>query len=319
MNTTEIASIPLLAVVGPTASGKTALAIALAEALGGEIVSADSRQIYREMEIGTAKPTPAERARVPHHLLDVVAPDESFTLAQYQAAANASIAAIHARGKLPLLVGGTGLYLRAVLDGLAIPAVPPNPAQRAAWEELAAREGSAALHALLAARDPLAAARIPVNNVRRVVRALEVCEATGQPFSAQQERNATPYALTLLGLNTERARLYAWADARVEAMLAAGLVAEVAGLVARGYAWSLPAMSSLGYRQIGAYLRGEMTLPDALQRLKFDTHGFIRKQLMWFRPDMRIHWLDAAAPDLAQQAQQYIALHGFSPPLQQMG
>jgi tRNA dimethylallyltransferase len=294
--------IPLIAVVGPTASGKTALGIALAEALGGEIVSADSRQIYREMEIGTAKPTPAERARVPHHLLDVVAPDEAFTLADYQRLATVAIAAIHARGKLPLLVGGTGLYLRAVLDGLAIPAVPPDPARRAAWEALAAREGPAALHALLAARDPDAAAKIPPNNVRRVIRALEVVTATGRPFFAQQQRQATPYDLLMLGLNTDRARLYQWADARVEAMLAAGLVAEVEHLAARGYAWSLPAMSSLGYAQIGAYLRGEMTLSAAVQRLKWDTHGFIRKQLIWFRPDTRIHWLDPAAPEVVPHA-----------------
>lgn len=294
--------IPLIAVVGPTASGKTALGIALAEALGGEIVSADSRQIYRTMEIGTAKPTPAERARVPHHLLDVVAPDEAFTLADYQRLATAAIADIHARGKLPLIVGGTGLYLRAVLDGLAIPAVAPDPAQRAAWEALAAREGPAALHALLAARDADAAAKIPANNVRRVIRALEVVTATGQPFAAQQQRHPTPYHLLMLGLNTDRARLYQWADARVEAMLAAGLVAEVERLVARGYAWSLPALSSLGYAQIGAYLRGEMTLPAAVQRLQWDTHGFIRKQLIWFRPDTRIRWLDPAAPDVTAQA-----------------
>lgn len=299
---TQPARIPLVAVVGPTASGKTSLGIALAEAFDGEIVSADSRQIYREMEIGTAKPTPAERARVPHHLLDVAAPNETFTLAQYQEQATAAIAEIYARGRLPILVGGTGLYLRSVLDGLAIPAVPPDPARRAALEDLAAREGPAALHQRLAALDPTAAAAIPASNVRRVIRALEVCEATGQPFSAQQVRHAPPYDLLMFGLNTDRARLYAWADARVDAMLAAGFVEEVAGLVARGYDWRVPAMSSLGYAQIGMYLRGEMTLPDAVQRLKWDTHGFIRKQLIWFRPDARIHWLDAAAPDVAEQA-----------------
>jgi tRNA dimethylallyltransferase len=298
--------IPLIAVVGPTASGKTACAIALAERLGGEIVSADSRQIFAGMEIGTAKPTTAERARVPHHLLDVVAPDEAFTLAQYQAAATAVIADIAQRGKYPLLVGGTGLYIRAVVNGLAIPAVPPDPALRAAWEDLAAREGAAAVHALLAERDPVAATRIPANNLRRVIRALEVCEVTGQPFSAQQTQVTTPYDLTMLGLNTARERLYAWADARVEGMLAAGLVAEVERLVARGYDWHLPAMSSLGYAQIGAYLRGETALADAVQRLKFDTHRFIRKQLVWFRPDARIHWLDAAAPDLIDQALAHI-------------
>src|SRR5579884_138267 len=301
-NTATAATIPLIALVGPTASGKTAMGIALAEALDGEIVSADSRQIYREMEIGTAKPTPAERARIPHHLLDVVAPDEPFTLAIYQQLATAAIADIYARGKLPLLVGGTGLYVRAVVDGLVIPAVPPNEAQRAEWEALAQREGNERLHALLAERDPVAAAAIPPNNVRRVIRALEVCLATGQPFSALQQKRPTPYQLKMLGLSTDRERLYAWADARVDAMLAAGFVDEVRHLVARGYDWRLPAMSSLGYRQMGAYLRGEMSLEDAVQRLNFDTHNFIRRQLAWFRPDKRIHWLDAAAPDLLGQA-----------------
>ncbi|HKD74867.1 MAG TPA: tRNA (adenosine(37)-N6)-dimethylallyltransferase MiaA, partial [Ktedonobacterales bacterium] len=198
-NSTTTATIPLIALVGPTASGKTALGIALAEALGGEIVGADSRQIYREMEIGTAKPTPDERARISHHLLDVVAPDEPFTLAIYQQLATAAIADIHARGKLPLLVGGTGLYIRAVVDGLVIPAVPPNEEQRAEWEALAEREGNERLHAMLAERDPVAAAAIPTNNVRRVIRALEVCLATGQPFSSLQQKRPTPYRLVMLG------------------------------------------------------------------------------------------------------------------------
>lgn len=293
---------PLVALVGPTASGKTSLALDLAERLGGEIVGADSRQIYRGMDIGTAKPTLAERARVPHHLIDVVDPDQSFTLADYQSQATAAITAIQARGKLPLLVGGTGLYLRAITDGLAIPLTAPDPAQRRAWEELAASQGPAALHRLLADRDPVAATKIPAANVRRVIRALEVCLATGQPFSAQQVKRATPYRLTMLGLNTDRSRLYAWADQRVDAMLAAGFVAEVQQLIARGYGWDLPAMSSLGYREIGAALRGEQSLPDAIQRLKWNTHGFIRKQMIWFRPDQRIHWLDAAAPNRLEQA-----------------
>jgi len=189
-----------------------------------------------------------------------------------------------------------------VVDGLAIPAVAPDLVRRAALEEVAMREGATALHARLATHDPEAAAKIPATNVRRVIRALEVCEATGKPFSAQQTRVVPPYDVTMLGLNTDRVRLYAWADARVEAMLAAGFVDEVQRLVASGYGWQLPAMSGLGYRQLGAYLRGEMPLPDAVQRLKFDTHGFIRKQLVWFRPDPRIHWLDAAAPNLAAQA-----------------
>ncbi len=292
----------LIAIVGPTASGKTALGIALAEALNGEIVSADSRQIYRGMDIGTAKPTPAERARVPHHLIDIIVPDALFSLADYQRRAEAAIADIRARGKLPLLTGGTGLYIRAVVDRLMIPEVPPDPARRAAWEDLARRQGSGAVHALLAARDPVAAVRIPASNVRRVIRALEVIEATGRPFSVQQISAGTLDGVRMLGLNTARDRLYAWADARVDRMMAEGFEAEVAALVAKGYGWDLPAMSSLGYRHIGAVLRGETPLAEAVQRLKFDTHAFIRKQLIWFRPDTRIRWLDAAAPDLVAHA-----------------
>ncbi len=233
------ASIPLLAIVGPTATGKTALALALADRLCDisecEAVSADSRQIYRGMDIATAKPTPAERARLPHHLIDVVNPDESYTLAQYQADATAAIAAISARGHRPLLVGGTGLYVRAGVDGLASPHVPPDPALRAELEAEAAVSGPSALHARLTALDPAAAARIDPANTRRLVRALEVCILTGQPFSAQQGSRPTPYRTLLLGLTMDRAALYARADARIDAMLSAGLVAETERLLATGY------------------------------------------------------------------------------------
>jgi tRNA dimethylallyltransferase len=288
---------PLVVILGPTASGKTSLGIELAECYNGEIVGADSRQIYLEMDIATAKPTNEEQARVPHHLIDLISPDQSFTLANFQSTATAFIDDIHRRGKIPFLVGGTGLYIRAIVDGLAIPSVSPNPELRQQWEELAAKEGHDALHALLAQHDPLAATNIPPSNVRRIIRALEVCVLTGQSFSAQQISQRPPYSIVILGLNTERAQLYAWADIRIDAMLASGLVEEVERLVAHGYSWDLPAMSGLGYRQIGAYLRSEMSLADAITRLKYDTHGFIRKQLIWFRPDTRIKWLDAAVPN----------------------
>jgi tRNA dimethylallyltransferase len=300
-------SIPLVVLAGPTASGKTALALALAARFGGEIVGADSRQIYRLLDIGTAKPTSAERARVPHHLLDVVWPDEPYTLAQYQADAVAAIADVAARGRLPLLVGGTGLYVRAVVDGLAIPAVPPQPALRAELEALAVAEGVAALHARLAALDPAAAASSDPANPRRLIRALEICLVTGRPVSEQRGTRPTPYRPLFLGLDTERSILYGWADRRVDAMLAAGFVAEVEGLAARGYRWDLPALSSLGYREIGAALRGELTLPAAVERLKRATHAYIRRQLTWFRPDPRIHWLDAAAPDRTTAAVSLVA------------
>lgn len=315
-------TIPLLTLVGPTASGKTALALALAERLpaalglrGAEIVSADSRQIYRLMDIATAKPTAEEQACVRHHLLDVVWPDESYTLAEYQRDAQAAIADIWARGRLPLLVGGTGLYIRAVVDGLAIPEVAPQPELRAALEAELAERGVGALLDRLRALDPVSAARIDAQNPRRLIRALEVCIASGRPFSEQQGRRPTPYHALLLGLGMPRAALYARADARVTQMLAAGLVAETEALVARGYDWSLPAMSSLGYREMGAYLRGELALPAAVERFEQATHGYIRRQLSWFRPDQRIHWLDAALPagTLAAVAEQ-VALPALEAP-----
>jgi len=292
--------IPLVVIAGPTATGKTALALALAERLRpvweAEVVSADARQIYRLMDIATAKPTPAERARLSHHLLDVVWPDETLTLAEYQRMANAAIADVWARGRLPLLVGGAGLYIRAVVNGLAIPEVPPQPELRAELEALLATEGVAALHARLAALDPVTAARIDARNPRRLIRALEVFLITGQPFSEQLGARPTPYRPLLFGLNMERDALYARADARIDTMRAAGLVAETEALLARGYSWELPAMSSLGYREVGSYLRGETTLDEAFMRFKQATHGYIRRQLTWFRRDKRITWLDAALP-----------------------
>jgi tRNA dimethylallyltransferase len=283
--------------------GKTRLAVELAEYLrvnaGGwlvEAVSADSRQIYKGMDIATAKPDAEALARLPHHLLNVVAPDEVYTLAQYQATANAAIAEIWARGRLPLLVGGTGLYVRAVVDGLAIPEVAPDPVLRARLDAIAAEQGVAALHAQLAAFDPLAAARIDASNPRRLVRALEVCLVTGRPISEQQGSRPTPYRTLKLGLTLERAELYRRADERIDLMLSAGLVEETRGLVEQGYGWELPSMSSLGYREMGRYLRGEISLEAATERFKLDTYQYIRRQLTWFRREESITWLDAGLP-----------------------
>jgi tRNA dimethylallyltransferase len=305
----DAARAPLIALVGPTASGKTALALAIAERLpsmvglngegvdGVEIISADSRQIYRLMDIATAKPTKEERARVPHHLLDMVWPDESYTLAEYQRDAQATIADIHARGRLPLLVGGTGLYVRAVVDGLAIPEVAPQPELRAALEAEATTHGTAALVERLREMDPVSAERIDPSNARRLIRALEVSLATGKPFSEQQGSRPTPYTTILtLGLSMQREALYARADRRIAEMLRNGLVEETLALIERGYAWTLPSMSSLGYREIGSYLRGEMTLTEAVARFEFATHAYIRRQITWFRADSRIIWLDAERP-----------------------
>ncbi len=290
----------LIVIVGPTAAGKTALAIELAAALGGEIVSADSRQIYRGMDIGTAKATPAERARVPHHLLDIVEPDQVLSVAEYQRLAYAAIEDIWRRSRLPFLVGGTGQYIRAVIEGWTVPSVAPRPALRAALEAQAATEGAEALHGRLAGLDPAAAARIDPRNVRRVIRALEVCLTTGRPISELQRKAPPPYRIWQIGVTRPRAELFARIDARVDRMIADGLVEEVARLAAAGYAWDLPAMSGIGYRQIGAYLRGEISLDEAVARIKRQTRRFVHQQNTWFRPDdPQIRWLHPGHTPLA--------------------
>ncbi|MGH2593726.1 MAG: tRNA (adenosine(37)-N6)-dimethylallyltransferase MiaA [Anaerolineae bacterium] len=282
----------LIVVVGPTAVGKTEVSIRLAKAIGGEIVSADSRQVYRHMDIGTAKPGAEQRARVAHHLIDVVDPDKAFSLAQYQSAASAAIDDIFARGKQPLLVGGSGLYVRAVTEGLRIPEVPPQPELRAELEARAAREGGLALYAELQQVDPAAAARIDPRNVRRTIRALEVHRVSGGRFSDLGRSQPPPYRVVTVGLSRPRPDLYARIDARVDAMIAAGLVEETRWLAQR-YDWSLPSMSGLGYRQIGGFIRGECRLEEAIAAIKRDTRRFVRHQANWFRPsDPRIRWFE---------------------------
>lgn len=291
----------LIAIVGPTGVGKTALGIAIAKRYNGEIVSADSRQIYRYMDIGTAKPTPEERAAAPHHLIDLVDPDETLTLAEYQARAYAVIDDIHQRGRLPLLVGGTGQYITAVLEGWAAPQVPPNPQLRAELENYAAERGAEALFERLRMLDPESGARIDPRNVRRVIRAIEVCLTTGQPFSALRGKKPRPYQALELGLTMNREMLYTRLDMRIDTMMARGFLDEVRRLQARGYDWRLPSMSGLGYAQLGAHLRGEMTLEDAVNETKRATRIFVRRQYTWFRHHGAIEWLDArmTIPDAA--------------------
>ncbi len=283
----------LLALVGPTAVGKSAMAIKLAERLGGEIISADSRYLYRGLDIGTAKPSLTDRARAPHHLIDVTDPDRPWSLAEYQQAAARLIGEINARGRLPLLVGGTGQYVRAVLEGWAIPQRESDPGLRSGLEAFAAREGGDALYQRLVEADPAAAAQIDKRNVRRVIRALAVTLATGAPFSAQRKKKPPDYRSLLIGLTLPRPKLYARIDARIETMFAKGLVDEVKTLAAQ-YDWTLPALSAIGYRQVGAYLRGEIDLDEAKRLIKHDTRRFVRQQANWFKADdPQIHWHDA--------------------------
>ncbi len=280
---------PLLVLVGPTAVGKTAASLELAGRFDGEIVSADSRLFYRGMDIGTAKPTPAERALAPHHLIDLCAPDETISLGQYQRLAYAAIDGVLARGRLPILVGGTGQYVMAVVEGWGVPEVAPRPALRAALERL----GGAEAGRWLAALNPAATARIDPRNVRRVVRALEVTLVSGRRMSELQRKTPPPYDIRLLGLRRDRADLYARIDARVAAMMAAGLLDEVRRLRDAGYA-NEPPLSGLGYRQLLAHLRGESSLDEAVARTQFETHRFARQQATWFRADdPRIAWFDA--------------------------
>ncbi len=285
---------PLIVLVGPTAVGKTALSLDLAQAIQGEIVSADSRLLYRGMDIGTAKPTREERARVPHHLIDVANPDEVWSLAQYQDAAFAAIDAIHARGRVPLLVGGTGQYVWAVVENWRIPRVPPQPRLRAALEAWGQRIGPEALHRRLAHIDPAAAARIQPRNLRRIVRALEVIFISGRRFSEQQGKGPPRYRTLILGLWRPRAELHRRVAQRLRAMLAQGWLDEVRALLRAGYDPSLPALSGIGYAEIIGYLQGRWSLEEALARAQHRTHVFIRRQANWFRrDDPRIRWFRA--------------------------
>jgi tRNA dimethylallyltransferase len=284
---------PLVAIVGPTGVGKSRLALHLTAIFHGEIVSADSRQVYRYMDIGTAKPSPQELSQVPHHLIDIINPDEDFSLAQYQELAYQTINDIQQRERLPFLVGGSGLYVRAVLEGWQIPRVSPDPEFRYNIEKRAGERGIDGLYEELVRVDPEAASKIDSRNVRRVIRALEVYTKTKKPFSYLGQKKAPSFNAIVIGLTAERAELYRMVDRRVDEMIERGLVEEVENLLKMGYHLNLPAMSGIGYRQIGEFLKGEMTLEDVRQNIKTETHRFIRHQYAWFRlKDEKIHWFD---------------------------
>jgi tRNA dimethylallyltransferase len=279
----RLAGKPLLIILGPTAVGKTGLAIEVAKHIAGEIISADSRQIYRFMDIGTAKPTREQQAQVRHHLIDVVNPDENLSLADYQRHARSAIDDIHSKGLVPLLVGGTGQYITALVEGWSIPQVPPNEMLRAELEQFAQLEGAAALHNRLAAIDLKAAEKIDYRNVRRVIRALEVCLVTGEPISELQRKQPPDYNMKHIGLTMERERLYQQADQRVDMMMEEGFLQEVERLLDAGYNRKLPSMSGLGYAELTAHLLDNLPLQEAITRTKHNTHDFIRRQYTWFR------------------------------------
>jgi tRNA dimethylallyltransferase len=299
----------LVAIVGPTGIGKSRLALRLARKFGGEIISADSRQVYRHMDIGTAKPDPQEQAQVRHHLIDVVNPGEGFSLAQYQKLALSAIKDIQRRAKLPTLVGGSGLYVRAVLEGWQLPEAKPDPELRRQLEKRAADDGGESLYQELMKADPAAAQKIDPRNVRRVIRALEVYYQTSQAFSRHQSKRAPAFRTLIIGLTADRKELYRRIDQRVDEMVKRGLVAEVEKLVNMGYDFNLPAMSSIGYKQIAMFRKGQINLEMAVQQIKYETHRFVRHQYAWFRlDDERIHWFDIAQ---VQEAEIETLVAGF--------
>ena len=285
---------PLIALAGPTGAGKTAAAIRIAQRFDGEIVNADSRYLYRGFDIGVAKPSPEEQSLVPHHLIDILPADGDMSLARFQELATATIRDIQRRGRLPLLVGGTVLYLNAVVEGWHIPRVPPDEPFRRSAEAEVERDGGAGLRARLAVIDPVAAARSGVN-MRRVIRALEIHRATGTPMSVLEGRGASPFRTLEIALSMPREALHRRLDARIDKLIERGLVDEVRGLLASGVPERAPAMSSIGYRQLVPYLQGDESLDVAIERIRVDTRRYVRHQETWLRRNPRLLRVDVTA------------------------
>jgi tRNA dimethylallyltransferase len=287
----EKLNIPLVVILGPTAVGKTEIAIQLAERFDGEIVSADSRLFYRGMDIGTAKPTIQERIHVPHHLIDVANPDETWSLAIFQQEANSAIHKVFSKHHLPFLVGGTGQFIRSIIEGWKIPPSRPNSQLREVLTRWARKLGAAELHSKLALLDPRAANSIDSTNVRRTIRALEVILLTGRRFTDLRQSGYKLYNPLLVGLTLPRTELYQRVDDRIMRMIECGFVDEVQGLLKRGYSPDLPTMSAIGYGEIVAYIQGNITLDEAIILMKRRTRVFIRRQANWFKAtDPAIHW-----------------------------
>jgi len=293
----------LITIIGPTAVGKSDLAMYIAKHFPVEIVNADSRQIYRYMNIGTSKPTPDEQQRVPHHLIDLINPDQNFNLAMYHRLAIEHINSIQENGRIPILVGGSGLYVWSTLEGWAIPHVAPDYTLRRELELFAEQEGSTALHQKLEQIDSMAASKIHPRNVRRIIRALEIYYGTGKQPSGLRHKQAPEFSSLIIGLTAERNELYSRIDQRVGKMVEQGLVEEVKNLSEMGYNSSLPSMSSIGYNQIYQFLQGQLTFSTALEKIKNETHRLARHQYAWFQlKDERIHWLDTGSNDIKKKA-----------------
>lgn len=289
---------PLIILTGPTAVGKTSLSVKLAKAIDGEIISADSMQVYRHMDIGTAKITPEEMQGIPHHLIDILEPDESFNVMIFQKRCKQAIQDIYGRGKIPILVGGTGFYIQSVLYDISFTETETDTDYRQQLQEIAQTEGADALHAMLAKVDARSAQDIHPNNVKRIIRALEYYRQTGQPISAHNEAERSkqsPYCFRYYVLSLPREQLYPQIDRRVDAMQQAGLVEEVKALLARGCTPDMVSMQGLGYKEIIPALRGETTMEEAFMRIKRETRHFAKRQFTWFRRERDVVWLDKTA------------------------
>ncbi|MFZ5597340.1 MAG: tRNA (adenosine(37)-N6)-dimethylallyltransferase MiaA [Bacillota bacterium] len=292
---------PLLVLVGPTATGKTELSVNIARRLGAEVISADSMLIYRYMDIGTAKPTLEERRGVPHHMIDVVNPDEAYNVALYTRDVGRILEGIKKRRTLPFLVGGTGLYVKALLDGYNFSEAETDPSLRKKLISELDILGKAGLHEKLNNIDPETASRLHVNDVKRVIRALEVYYISGKTISESCGKNVvSPFDTIIYGINMDRELLYKRIEKRVDKMIGAGLVDEVRGLLEKGYSRSLVSMQGVGYKEIASYLEGEISLDQSIELLKRNTRRLAKRQLTWFRRDHRIRWVDTSRKSMEE-------------------
>lgn len=299
--------IQLLVIVGPTAIGKTALSIHLAKRFQGEILSGDSMQIYREMDIGTAKASPEEQMEVPHHMIDIIDPDHLFSVQEYQHLAREKIAQIASRGHYPILVGGTGLYIEAVVHSYHMPHVEENLDLRQELDSFAETYGNEALHARLVEIDPVSAVKLHPNDRRRVIRAIEVYRMTGKPLSELKSKKESPYKPLWIGLTMPRDQLYERINQRVDLMIELGLVEEVKRLKERGYHLGLTSMQAIGYKEIMRYLQGEISLELAIDMIKQGTRKYAKRQLSWFRRLQEIHWYDVTEEGSFAEIEQLVA------------